>query len=135
MKSIVRWLLSGVLVAGCLGLTACDDDCSTCHEETVIVDDGPCCAVYYPYLVEVQVYSRHGIPIPYADVELIVAMVPETRLWGMSDGYGSAFFQIEAPPDVAVVAYAEAPGHGGNASDIGTHADTDYLLITVFLDG
>ncbi|MFH0878381.1 MAG: hypothetical protein V2A34_01580 [Lentisphaerota bacterium] len=130
---IRKWIPALALSVCALFLSACEEDCHDCHGEDVAVYEPERGPVLYPYMVEVNVLDARGAAVPYADVELIVAAVPETRLRGQADRHGTAFFQIYAEFDVAVIAYASAPGYGSQAADIGTRPDTDYLNIAVFL--
>lgn len=98
--------------------------------EVVIARD--CCDETYDYIVEVLV-AFEGWVVPGAEVELIVAAVPERRYVGYTDGYGVAVFAIEAPADVTIIAYACAPGYGCGAGDVGTLAELYHLGIAVDL--
>lgn len=87
----------------------------------------------YRYSVEVVVADPAGFAVSYADVELIVAAVPEARLFGYTDFDGRAWFEVDAAPGVTLVAYVSAPGFVSDAGDIGTYAGAQVLHIPVCL--
>ena len=123
-------LLAMVLAAA----PGCDEDGGTCgpYDPVVIVEEecGPC----YPYAVEVVVSDPAGYAVAGADVELIVAAVPEVRMYGYTDLYGRAWFEATAAPGVMLVAYVSAPGYLGDAGDVGTYAGVQVLHIPVVLE-
>ncbi len=124
-------VLLGVLAACC-----CEDEEERPHgggrNEPVVMDDEPCCDTMR-YLVEVSVACPEGWAVPDAGVELVVAAVPEQRLYGYADGNGIAYFDVDCPPDVTLVAYAIADGFAGNAADMGTTPDSTLVQIAVTL--
>jgi len=65
---------------------------------------------------------------------VIVAAVPEVRLYGYTDLYGRAWFEATAAPGGTLVAYVSAPGYLGDAGDVGTYAGVQVLHIPVVLE-
>lgn len=114
-----------------LALCGCEEDyCGGCGDPppaVVVVEPA------YPYRVEVYVADPAGFAVAYADVELIVATVPERRVSGFTGYDGVAWFEVDASPGVTLVAYASAPGFESNAGDIGTYAGAQVLHIGVCL--
>lgn len=123
-------LLALLLAAG----AGCEEYCGTCGDPGPVVIVEPAGVPIYRYGVEVVVSDPAGFAVPGADVELIVAAVPETRFYGYTDGYGRAWFDVDAPTDVTLVAYVSAPGYASDAGDIGTYAGAQILHIPVCLD-
>jgi hypothetical protein len=117
-----------------IAASGCEDDYGGSCGDTptaVIVepDTYPACR----YSVEVVVADPAGYAVAYADVELIVAAVPETRLFGYTDYNGRAWFEVDAAPGVTLVAYVSAPGFASDAGDVGTYAGAQVLHIPVCL--
>jgi len=118
------WVLLGLACCGCE-----EDYCDGCGEPPpeVVMEAA------YPYRVEVHVADPAGFAVAGADVELIVATAPEWRVFGRTAYDGAAWFEVDAPPGVALVAYVSAPGFESNAGDIGTYAGAQVLHIPVCL--
>lgn len=133
-RAVRGWLalLAGLVAAAGAGCDGGGEAVVEYSSGADVVIAGDCCDETYDYMVEVLV-SFEGWAVPGAEVELIVAAVPERRYVGYTDDYGVAVFAIEAPPDVALVAYACAPGYGCGAGDVGTLAELYLLGIAVEL--
>jgi hypothetical protein len=117
-----------VVVAG-----GCEEYCDTCGDSEPVVIVEPDTYPAYRYSVEVVVADPAGFAVGYADVELIVAAVPEARLFGYTDFDGRAWFEVDTVPGVTLVAYVSAPGFVSDAGDIGTYAGAQVLHIPVCL--
>lgn len=133
-----RFLAAGMAVlAGSLASCCCDDEGDGGPHDggrpgTEVVYDEPCCE-NLRYFVEVSVACPAGRAIPGAGVELVVAAVPEQRLYGYADGGGVAYFEVDCPPDVTLVAFAVADGFESNGADMGTTPDGAPVRIAVTL--
>ena len=117
---MVALIAVATLLAGCEGST------------TVVITDEPCC-IRNSYQLAVTVSDTLGYTLGGAEVELVVATVPEQRRFARTDRNEVAIFHFDAPPDVVAIAYACAPGYQCNASDVGTRPDRSHLDIFVVL--
>ena len=117
-----------VAVAG-----GCEEYGDSCDEPAPAVIVEPEAYPAYRYSVEVVVADPAGFAVGYADVELIVAAMPEARLFGYTDFDGRAWFEVDTFPGVTLIAYVSAPGFVSDAGDIGTYAGAQVLHIPVCL--
>ena len=117
-----------VVVAG-----GCEEYGDSCDDPALAVIVEPDTYPAYRYSVEVVVADPAGFAVAYADVELIVAAVPEARLFGYTDYDGRAWFEVDTAPGVTLVAYVSAPGFASDAGDVGTYAGAQVLHIPVCL--
>jgi len=127
--------LLAVVVAMALGAGGCDGEgyATVGYVDPVDPLYDPCCySDPYYYTVEVFVGAGRWV-VPGAEVELVVASVPERRYYGYTDEYGFAYFEVEAYPDVTLVAYACAPGYYCDAADIGIVAGMEFVALSVTL--
>ena len=107
-RHMQRWMALAGALALPVVLTGCDGEvCVECDGPSgaVVIED--CCGEVYPYGVDVFVIDPvTGAGVHDADVELIVATVPEQRHVATTDPDGYVRFAVEAPVDSVAVAYA-----------------------------
>lgn len=133
MKRVKLNWAAAALLLGFAGLASgCDSGCYECEAEVAVVIEeeyGP----VYRHSTAVFVRDVDGYSLGGAEVELVIAGVPEQRFIGITDEDGEVWFTFDAPADVVVMAYACAPEYECNAADIGTVAGGGYLAIQVVL--
>ena len=96
----------------------------------VSVDYAP---VRYDYFVRVAVYDPWGYPLPSADVEVVVADVPEYSVYSTTDGYGLCDFWVEVTPGVVLSVFVDDYEFGGNYVSVVTDEITTEYHIDVRL--
>lgn len=121
MKGLMqRWMAAAGSLAMAILLMGCDGSvCVECDGPSgaVVVED--CCGEVYPYGVDVFVIDpATGAGVYNAEVELIVATVPEQRYLAATDPDGFVRFAVEAPVDAVAVASACHPAYPCGSGDV-----------------
>ncbi|HMP73040.1 MAG TPA: hypothetical protein PKE55_07230 [Kiritimatiellia bacterium] len=135
-RNLKGWLRGVAAMGVALGMAGCHTSETGVIVRTpavVVVDEFCCVEPWYPYVVEVVVVDRQGFGVAGAEVELILASVPERRYLGVAGYDGVAVFPVESRPGVVAIAYACAGGFGCDAMDIGLRADRSHYRLLVRL--